>query len=253
MKNIKRIRAIIVDDEKRCIANLQHYLSGYPLIEVIATANTATEALKIINENEIDVAFFDVEIFDENVFDIIQRIGKLNFEVVFVTAYDQYAVKAFKVEALDYLLKPLSQEEVTQCYNKIYKKLCGLEVATSADVPSNPANRKLILKQGGQIYVVLQDDVYYMKAKGFYTQVFFTHKNKLLSAVVSKPISDIEVEYSNVLFYRVHKSYMVNVKKIKAINKAEAITLKLMNDDCIPVAKRRLNNFLAFLNNDVAL
>jgi len=253
MKNIKKIRAVIVDDEKGCIVNLQHYLSGLPLIEVIATAGNKGDALRIIKENEIDVAFFDIQIFDENIFDLIDEVGALTFEVVFVTAYEQYAVKAFKVAALDYLLKPLSEEDVIQCYHKICKKLVGTETSDAMTAAPEQAPRKIILRQGGQIYVVPQDDVYYMKAKGFYTQVFFNQNGKVLSAMVSKTISELESKYSNVLFYRVHKSYVVNVKKIDAINKAESITLKLQNDDCIPVAKRRLNDFLAFLNSDVVL
>ena len=116
------IKAIIVDDEQRCIANLSYYLSKYcPSIEVIATSKTTAEAIEMLLYYKPDIAFMDIEICNDSIFSIINGSGKLNFEIIFVTAYEKYAIKAIKVNALDYILKPLSKYDILECYHKIWQ------------------------------------------------------------------------------------------------------------------------------------
>jgi two-component system LytT family response regulator len=116
----KRINAIIVDDEKGCISNLRdHLLKMCPDIYIIATGTSLQEALDQAAGQKVDLAFLDIELFNDNIFNSLPTSETINFKIVFVTAYAQYALKAIKVEALDYLLKPLADDEILECYAKI--------------------------------------------------------------------------------------------------------------------------------------
>jgi len=244
------IRAIIVDDEPGCIANLQHHLATYcTAMRVVATASSIDSARKIINDNNFDVAFFDIHLFKENIFSLIEKLEQVNFEIVFVTAYDNFAIKAFKVAALDYLLKPLSKDDIVACYNKIRKKLNGERQSFIQEVNNDKhLQRKVILKQGEAVFVVKETEILYFKAKGFYTEIHFTYHGKPAMVLISKPISMLEKEYSSHIFFRIHKSYLVNVRQVMQIHKAESSHIKLNTDELLPVAKRRMREFIEFVN-----
>ncbi len=131
MEKNKKINAIIVDDEDGCITNLNHYLSKLcPDIAIIAAGNTLKEAMEQAGAKKIDLAFLDVEIFNDNIFNLLAQNPDLDFKIVFVTAYQQYAIKAIKVEALDYILKPLLEDDILECYIKIRKHFLLSEPAT---------------------------------------------------------------------------------------------------------------------------
>lgn len=244
------IKAIIIDDEQRCIANLSYYLSKYcPAIEIVAASNTINGAADLLQYHKPDVAFLDIEICNDNIFSLINSSDKLSFEIVFVTAYEKYAVQAFKVEALDYIVKPLSKTDILDCYQKILKRWHHMHpVENAIGQQTEPVLKKVILKRGEHVYIVKQSDIYYFKAKGFYTEVFFNHKDEVLSTLISKPISTLEKDYDHDLFFRLHKSYLVNVKRVSNMIKGDNAAVKLVNDEVLPVAKRRINDLLSFLN-----
>lgn len=252
MENLdKKIRAVIIDDEPGCVSNLRYYIEQYcPGIEVVASANTANDMFAIFSSQTFDIAFLDIEIFDENIFDIINKNG-INCEIVFVTAYEQYAVKAFKVNALDYILKPLSQADVVECYERIKRRLEEKHEVFESGSQSQPLQslERIIIKQGENIFVVKQEDIIYLKAKGFYTQMLFMVNGKEATAIISKPIGTLEKEYDTNMFYRVHKSYLINVNKVTGVVRSGVISVKIVNNEIIPVAKRRVNDFLSLLKH----
>jgi Response regulator of the LytR/AlgR family len=246
----EKIRVIIVDDEQKAVANLHHHLSKYcPQIIVVGTAHTIQEARTLISTQQFDVAFFDIQLFKENIFSLIDSLHTINFHIVFVTAFDNFAVKAFKVDALDYLLKPLDKDEIISCYKKIIK---NIHLPTSGNIsqPAISLPRKIIIRHSEIVYVVKQTDVYYLKAKGFYTEIYFYHELKIISVLISKPISTLEKEYDCPLFFRSHKSYIVNVQYVKHIHKTDTVDIQMNNDALIPVAKRRVSDFIRFINEN---
>lgn len=250
----ENITAIIVDDEPGCIANLQYFLAAHcPAISIVATATNIKDALRLINDTSFDIAFLDIEIFDDNIFTLVERVQKTHFEIVFVTAYDKYAVKAFKVDALDYILKPLSRHDITHCYDKILKtfKRTTDYIEQSQASAMTAAGRKIILKKGGNVYIITLEDVYYLKAKGFYTEVHFYHpfSHAMMTAIVSRPISVLEKEYNDDRFFRIHKSFLVNTRKIANVVRTDNCMVKMEDDAIIPVAKRRINDFLSYINH----
>ncbi|MBS1688200.1 MAG: response regulator transcription factor [Bacteroidetes bacterium] len=246
----KRIRAVIIDDEKGCIANLKHHISKYcPEIDIVAEAGNAEGMLHVFKNYVFDVAFLDIEIFDSCVFDLLNDVKNIRCEIVFVTAYEQYAIKAFKVEALDYLLKPLTHADIVDCYGRILKRFGEKQndVHSQTTIPQSDEPKKVIIKLGEHIHAIKQQDILYLKAKGFYTQVLFTINGKVEQAIVSKPIGSLEKEYDSVLFYRVHKSYLINLSKVIGIVKTDIISARIANNEMIPIAKRRVNDFISML------
>ena len=247
----KKIAAIIVDDEKGCITNLQHYLTKLcPEINIIATGSTLKEALTNAGNEKIDLAFLDVEIYDDNIFNALGELPGFDFKIVFVTAYQQYALKAIKVEAIDYILKPLLEDDILECYAKIKKHFMPTNDAgkQGQEALSEKKNKKIIIKNSDNIYIIKSDDVYYMEANGFYTTITFIFNDTEKSVLLSKPMQKAEDEYQYPMFFRVHKSYIVNTAKISGLIKDDGMNIKMINNKIIPVAKRRINDFMDFLN-----
>ena len=212
----KKINAIIVDDEKGCITNLQYYLSRFCHdITIIATGSTLAEGLKHAGSQRIDLAFLDIEIFDDNIFNSLTDTGTTNFKIVFVTAHQQYAFKAIKNEALDYILKPLCEEDIVACYTKIKKHFLlphDEDDKHNADIDEKK-NKKIIIKNLDKIYIIKSEEVYYMSGSGAYTEITFKFNDEIKSIVICKVLNKIEEEYENHLFFRVHKSHIRKLLK----------------------------------------
>lgn len=244
------IKAIIVDDEPACISNLQYNLAAYcPDVQIVGTGSSLKEMSSLISETKIDVAFLDVELFDDNIFNQLGSLNSSELKIVFVTAYDKYAIEAFKVEALDYILKPLSKEDIIACYQKIKK--WTVTSGNMHDADYEPANKKkeptIALRQGDKVYIVSMLNVLYLEAKGFYTKVCFMDNGVRKEILVSKILNKAEREYSMEYFFRVHKSYVVNVHNLKNMLKQGGLSLEMKTGDIIPVAKRRANEFIAYI------
>jgi len=233
----KNINAILVDDEPHCIENLRYYLdANCPRIHIVGTGEQPECAEKLLDNLEVDVAFFDIHLFDRNLLDWLSQSGR-NIPVVFVTAYEHYALHAFRVQVVDYLLKPLETSEIKRCYNKIIHFLDGTPVAPA------PAARTVTLRQADHVFVVALHDIVMLKAGGFYTTVYFEQEGKLRSVLVAKPINLVCSEYNEPSLMRVHRSYAVNMKRISAIRKtATGVFLETVCGE-VPVAKKRKADF----------
>jgi two-component system LytT family response regulator len=242
-----KIKAIIIDDEPGCISNLQYHISRYcPLIEVVATATNIQDAKKIYGSSKFDVAFLDIEIGAKNAFSLLEQLCNYKFEIIFVTAFERYALKAFKVEALDYILKPLMKDDIIACYRKIIKRYT--ETHSYDDITENADDQKILFKYNEKTFVIKQSDIYYLKAKGVYTEASFIYNGKFTSLIICKPIGDLIGSYNKQLFYRVHKSYLINYKRIAEVIRGDNLSLKLENGLIVPVAKRRSHEFLTFFD-----
>lgn len=242
------INVVIIDDEEGCISNLQYYLAKYcPEIRVVAIGSTITDAEKICRAISFDIAFLDIELGDEDIFSLLSKFPEKKFEIIFVTAHENYALKACKIQAIDYILKPLLSAEIVKCYQKILIKYAIKNVdQKSTSLLKQP---KLLLRQGDNVYLFSYEDIYCFKASGGYTQIAFDYRNKHTALTISKPIGDLEKEYNSEVLFRVHKSYLVNCNKIVEIIKGDVMTLKLSNNQIIPIAKRRIHEFLTFLDS----
>lgn len=232
------IHAILVDDEPGCLSNLQHYLETYcPDIRIAGTAADFDAAQALIASEPFDIAFLDVQLFDRTSFELLPADGNPPFPVVFVTAYENYAISAFRVSALDYLVKPLERDEVLRCYNKVVRYF---ETAAAPVVKSH----KMLLRQGDRVYATTGDQLLFLQAQGFYTNVCFMHEGKIREVMVSKPINVVHQDWDSPDLMRVHRSYVINLKQVRSFKRNGTNLSLQLADRLIPVAKRRAAEFL---------
>jgi len=244
MKKKTVIKAVIIDDEPGCVSYLSMLLNELcPEIKIVATGNSNIDLLSIINETDFDIAFLDIQLVSENIFDITDSLENQKFKIVFVTAFDTYALQAIKIAAIDYILKPLQQDEILNCYKRILKAY-NLN-PEHAEV--HPEDAKILVRQGDKCLFISQGDILYLKARGSYTDIIFYMAGQIKTMTLCKPLGILEEEYNKRLFYRIHKSFLINVKKVLNVIKTDIYNIKMINGEMIPVAQRRVKEFLSFI------
>ncbi len=247
-----KISAIIVDDEVNNIDLLKHFLEKYcPVVHIVGSASSKEEAVRYINSLQPDVVFLDVVLNNSTGFDVLEEVTHSNLKVIFVTSYDQYAVRAFKYNSVDYILKPIDIEELVIAVNRVYKEIenstytsqeqilraqKGLDATYQFDFLAIPSMDK--------IEFVDFDDIIYLKSDGRYT-VFYLIESKKITA--SKNLGEFESTLDTNLFFRIHNSYIVNLKHVVKINKAVGAYCEMSNREALPIAKRRQDALSKFL------
>ncbi|RQO79861.1 DNA-binding response regulator [Pedobacter sp. KBW01] len=235
------MRTILVDDETANLDNLKILLAKHcPDIKVVACATTIDEAFTQVNLHQPDLLFLDIQMGKTTGFDLLNKLTVKTFEVVFVTAYDNYGIQAVKFAALDYLLKPVDPDElkiaVAKAEIRIKNKVHGeqLNFLLSQIKKSEPAIPKIALPQQHEIRYVSVGDIVRCVADNTYTFFFLANDDRVL---ISKPLK----EYSDLLkphgFIRTHQSHLVNPKFVKSWLKEDGGTLLMDSGDKIPVSK----------------
>lgn len=243
------IRAIIVDDESDAIKNLKWEIEQFcEGVEVCETFTDPKEAISGINYLKPDCVFLDIEMPEMDGFQLLKNLTYKNFEIIFTTAYDHYALKAFKAEAIDYLLKPIDTDDLQNSVERVKerKKNNGLgeNIQELLDSYSQKQSHRLALSFSGKIKFVEIEDIVYCKSNGSYTEIFFLNAK---SEVVSKKIKEIE-ETTHADFFRVHHSYLVNLNYISEYIKTDGHYLLMKNGVTIPISRSKRNDLLKKLN-----
>jgi two-component system LytT family response regulator len=242
------LKAIIIDDEPASLRGLEKMITTFTEgVTVVATAASATEGLRAIKTNHPDVVFLDIEMPQKDGFELLKSLDTINFEVVFTTAHDQYAIRAFHTSALDYLLKPIDPEELRNAIQKVKNKkghYDGAGVKAYIDNISGQREKQQIglASSNGTSFVHL-DNIIYLRGDGAYTYFFLKTGQKI---TVSKNLKEYERLLGDKGFYRIHKSYMVNLQEMKKYSKGSA-KLIMSNGDVVDVSKRRKDGFITEL------
>jgi two-component system LytT family response regulator len=251
------INAIIVDDELVNISNLQSLLRAYcTQLNVIATASTVNDAITLIRELDCDVVFLDIEMPGENGFDLLKSLptSTRNFEVIFVTAHDNYGISAIKFSALDYLLKPINiaelQNAVQRAHETIKSKKRNARIDYLLERLDNqmpPANQKIALPSQKEIYLVDVKDIVRCESSNNYTTFFLING---VSHLISRPLYEYEELLTPFGFIRCHQSHLVNKTHIMRILNQDSGYLIMQNTAIkIPVSKQRKNLVKSLLSN----
>jgi len=250
------LNIIIVDDETEACNNLRNILlrDVDTSINIMGIAHDTAQAEKLIREHTPDALLLDIEMPKENAFSFVERISPVNFEIIFVTAYDEYAVKAFRLNAIDYILKPINTFDLAAAIRKLKERL---RYKTAIQLPAYEALSKQIKhhSQPSQIYlrdynsveIVDFKDLLYIAAKGSYSQVTFLKEGQVKQTVMSNSIAEYEELLPADQFYRIHKSYLVNGQHIKQIIKDGNQVVASGNRFSLPVGRRRHSGLLTFL------
>lgn len=238
------IQTIIIDDEQNNIDNLQILLQQYcPQINVIAAALNANEGKKIILQHQPDLVFLDIQMPEKNGFDLLKSLPDYSFEIIFVTAYDQYGIQAVKFAAIDYLLKPIDINELQNAIQKAIKKCAvkqqNLQLQNLIQLLQQQNQKQLhriALQSAKETRFVETDKIIRCESSNNYTTFFLVNNEKI---IVSKPIYEYEELLNGYGFIRCHQSYLVNKKFIKSFVKEDGGYLLLDDKTQIPVSKQK--------------
>lgn len=229
------IKAVILDDEIRGSNLLHHKLQEFQnSLSVDAIYNDPQKALSEIPKLEVDVLFLDVEMPFMNGFEFLEKLGQFNFEVIFVTAYNIYTLDALKANALDYLLKPVNNEELKKAISKLEQKLVQKEKLRKADLIENrPHLSRIALPTAEGIHLVKKDDILKVEAMSNYS-IFFL--NNLSKIIVSRTLKEFEILFEHTQLLRVNRSVIVNLDYIVKYKKGEGGTIEMMDGSEIEVS-----------------
>lgn len=241
------ITAIIIDDEAKGRLALREKLSAYcPQIKVLAEAVNGAEALMVIHEHQPQLIFLDIEMPEMNGFEMLNELAEKNFHIIFTTAYDQYAIKAIKYAAFDYLLKPIDIEELKAAIEKIdarennqTKKQVEL-LQQNMQHPKKQLNKLAIPTLEGLLFFDI-NDIIHLEANSNYTNIYLTSKTKITA---SKTLKEFEEMLPEDIFFRTHHSHLINLSYIKRYIKGDGGQIELQNGTYVDVSRRKKEEFL---------
>jgi two-component system LytT family response regulator len=242
------LKAIIIDDEQHCIDRLTRLLAEAAApVQLLQSYQSVQDGLQGIKEHQPDVVFLDVQIQEKTGFDLLGELKEINFEVIFTTAYDRYAVQAFKFSALDYLLKPVDSGDLLQALRKLNAKVSRNEMSGKFDVLfHNMKNLQGISKKisvptvNGFSFLPVSD-IIRCQAEVNYTTIHLKEHQKITVAKTLKEFEELLTEYN---FYRVHNSHLINLAYIKSYNKGKGGYVSMSDNSEIEVSTRRKDDFL---------
>jgi two-component system LytT family response regulator len=241
------LTTIVVDDEPLVLKNILFLLEKYcPQVQVLATAESAAEAKKLIEQYKPDLLLLDIEMPRGNGFDLLQSLKDFSFSVVFITAYEQYAIQAIKFSALDYILKPINHDDLVNAVNKAAEKIkdrqstAAIEMLLQNYQQPSPALQKIALPASDKVNFAKLADIMYIKSEGNYTQVFLKQGNHYF---VTKAIGYFEDILPAATFQRIHNEYIINLNYLEKYVRGKGGFVILENGTRIDVSARRKTSF----------
>ncbi len=248
------IQAVLLDDEKHCIESLALDINKYcPEISIVKELTSAKEGLKYLKSNAPDILFLDIEMPWMNGFELLEYLQPINFEVIFVTAYDTYALKAFKVCAIDYLMKPIDKDDLIKAVEKVKSKIGSTEQGNDKihnlleSYFSKKSTKKIAFAEKDRQQFIDPKDILFVSADSNYSKVKLENGQSLTLSMTLKSIeSKLDLEG----FLRVHHSYLVNMDKVIQYVKADGGYLVLVDNSMIPISRSKRGDLKSFLEQD---
>lgn len=240
------IKAVIVDDEPKAIQSLSWELTTFSdEIEIIATFSNPDEAIAFLDTQLLDCLFLDIQMPTMDGFQFLEKLSNRDFAVIITTAYNEYAIKALKHEAIDYLLKPIDSDDLQDTIKKI-KKYNSRIINSSKietillDFNEKFERKKITINTDGKLIFLNVDDIVFVESDGNYSTIVLVDGQKM---VITKKLKEVDVMLPEHYFFRIHNSFIVNLNKIKEFIKNEGYVIMETNKK-IPVARQRKSDFL---------
>jgi two-component system LytT family response regulator len=241
------IKSIIVDDEMKSRESLKKILLSFcENVEVLATCQNVEEALAAIDKLKPDLVFLDIQMQGETGFDLLSRLPKIDFDVIFTTAHSEYAIKAIKFSAIDYLLKPIDVDELQTALTKVRAKQNGNILERMQQLLQNvksPSveNYKLALPTSEGLTFIRVNDLLYLKASGNYTEFYMREGQKYL---VSRHLKEYDDLLADQNFFRIHHSSLINLNYIKNYVRGDGGYVVMTDNTSLDVSRRKKEEFL---------
>lgn len=245
--------AILIDDELHCTETLQEKLKLYcPLINVTAVYNNPLLALEALKENQPDVVFLDVEMPRLNGFGLLEKLGNINFEIIFTTAYDQFALQAFKMSAFDYLLKPIEKDDLLKCVDKLKERKTKAITNDQMQIlmqhmhhTTQVDKAKIAIPSLDGLEFFYVKEIIYLEAQSNYCRIHIQTGKPIL---VTKTLKDFEGILTPYQFFRIHHSYLINLAFVKKYIRGEGGSVIMENGDELGVSRRKKEDFIKALS-----
>jgi two-component system LytT family response regulator len=247
----KKLKTIIVDDEQDAVNFISSIIGEYcPSLEVVAMANNIIQGISAINDKKPDLLFLDVEMPNGNGFDLLAQFPEKDFDVVFITAFNHYAIKAIKFSAVDYILKPININEFIEAVSRVIKKRSERHSQGNESIKilmenlrTSPPSRMAIPTADGMEYLNPKD-IIRIEADRSYSWFYLAGSRKIL---VSKHLKEFQELLSDRNFFRAHNSHLVNLKYVKKYIRKEGGYIEMTDGAMIPVSRNRKDLFLAHM------
>jgi two-component system LytT family response regulator len=249
---MSEITAILIDDEPACSETLALELELYcPKVKILAICQSASEGLAKISELKPNLVFLDIEMPRMNGFEMLQQLPQIHFELIFVTAYNQFALKAFKFSAVDYLLKPVDSKSLIAAVSKVEERIT--KHISTEHIEALLANINFLRNDFPNVAVPTAEgiefvpvaDILYCEADSNYTYIHLENGQRMLLA---KTLKDVEEMFERHLFVRIHQSYLVSLKKVRKYVRGQGGSVIMFNGKELPVAKSRKDSLMVKLS-----
>jgi len=245
------IKVVIIDDEQDAINSIELIINEYcSNAEVIGTASSAAEGKTVIMEQKPDLIFLDIEMPRGNGFDLLEMLPERNFEIIFITAYNNFAIKAFKYSAIDYILKPIDIDEFIEAVDRAEKRINLYQQrpikneekynTLLENIHSHRPVKITIPTSEGQLYVEITN-ICRIEAEGSYSNIFLKEKKKIL---VSKNLKEFENMLSENDFFRSHNSHLINLEHVKKYVLKDGGYIEMVDKTIVPISRRRKEAFI---------
>lgn len=243
------VRSLIIDDEQHCIDRLINLLNTFheKLFEIVGSATSVDNGIKAINLLKPDLVFLDVQIDDKTGFDLLRSLPVIDFAIIFTTAFEKFAIQAIKFSAIDYLLKPVDEDDLNlallKVTNDISKKLSSdkIDILLQNTLKSNSIPKKIIVSTINSLEFLDISNIIRFQSDINYTTIYTKDKQKLVVAKTLKEFEELLADYS---FFRIHNSHIINLAFIKSYNKGKGGSVVLTDGTEIEVSSRRKDDFL---------
>jgi two-component system, LytTR family, response regulator len=245
---MEKINTLIIDDEPACTESLAIELEMYcPQVHILAACNSAEEGLSKIVSLKPDLVFLDIEMPWMNGFELLRQLRQINFEVIFITAYDQFALKAFEFSAVDYLLKPIRKEDLLSAVQKVEQRRSKQFTTDHIEAMLSNINflnrdfSSIAVPTGEGLEFIPVEEIVYCAADNNYTYI---HKTSGGSLLLSKTLKEVEGMLSNHSFLRIHQSYLINLKHLRKYIRGQGGFVVLSNKKELPVARSKKDDLM---------
>lgn len=247
---METLKAILVDDEVNSLQNLQQKLTEFcPDVEIIATAQKPEDAILLIRQLKPDVIFLDIEMPRMNGFRMLDELGEFDFDIIFTTAYNHYAVDAIRISAFDYLMKPVAIKDLQSAVERLARHRQSqtkdkLDVLRQSLSLNKSQDEKIAVPTNEGLEFIPIKNILHIESSSNYSKLFFVDGKPILVTKLLKDFEDLLLPYQ---FFRVHNSHLINLKYIKKYIRGEGGQVIMQNGDVIDVSRRKKDEFLKLI------
>lgn len=243
------IKAVVIDDDPSVFKLVKRTVEHHcPYVSVLASASGVAEGMNVIDLNRPDLVFLDVMMGDGSGFDLMEHYYKPWFKVILISGFNEYALKGYKFNVIDYLMKPIREEELIAAINNAAEHIredVHARAFRTDDESDAVRSHRIVLKTLDQIHIINTSDILHIEADRNYSTLYMEEGRKL---VVSRAIKEFDSVLSEKGFYRIHKSHIININKVRIFNKPEGGTVVMKDGSTVPVASRKRDFLIRLLD-----